>query len=456
MEIVHIDQITVAEDRQRSEIDEKELQELAKSIAKDGLIHAPIVTKDLRLVAGERRVEAIKLLEQEYVYDRNYVPPGHIPVVKTASTDPRALHRIELEENIRRVDLSPVDRARALAGLHQIRVEEAVEAQLPTPTVKDTAQVVAEMRGKDKPTSEQRELADAIILDSLADHPEVQKQKTHSGAVKAAKQIMERQMMEAIGHEESCDDGGNVRLVTGDAREVLGIELESGSVDCYVVDPPYGIGADSFGEQSTVEGHEYSDSWKEASSLIRDLARLMAEYAAPECHAYVFCDIRRFSDVADIFAEEGWHIWSTPLIWNKGSSGHAPRPGFGPRRSYEALVFCSRGNKRVAATGNDVLSFNAVRDKKHGAEKPVDLLEHLLKWSCIPGDLVVDPTCGVGSTLLAARNLGLSALGVELNDKYAAIGRARLAEHDSGGHSEDGVSDPILEAFGLSSSIEEL
>lgn len=423
-EIIAISEIQVSEDRQRSDLPEEHIENLRQSILETGLIHAPVITESNILVAGFCRLQALSRLEEPFLYGTDWYEPGFIPVNRVDPSDPNSLFRIELEENIRRKDLSPVDRARAIAKLHHVRVEEN-----PGQTKKDTAKELAALRGKPQVTSEERDVADALALEAASDVPEVQKAKTHKEAVRAAKKAMENKFMAMLGERKALTAKLDQEIIDGDATVELD-RLSPASVDCFVCDPPYGIGADTFGEQTTVEGHGYQDDWDSASGLIEQLAYSMARIGKAECHAYIFCDIRRFADIKELFAAAEWDVWQTPLIWYKGSSGHAPRPGYGPRRVYESIVFCSRGNRRVAKAGSDVLAFNAVRDKLHGAQKPVELLQELLSWSCVPGDLVVDPTCGVGSTLLAARTLGLRGVGIEIDPKFANIARARLAEED--------------------------
>lgn len=63
----------------------------------------------------------------------------------------------------------------------------------------------------------------------------------------------------------------------------------------------------------------------------------------------------------------------------------------------------------------------------HITPKPVEMLKHWLQV-CRPGALVLDPFAGSGSTLVAAQELGLRAIGIELTEHYYHIARARLAE----------------------------
>ncbi len=67
-----------------------------------------------------------------------------------------------------------------------------------------------------------------------------------------------------------------------------------------------------------------------------------------------------------------------------------------------------------------------VRDPKHPAQKPLAVLRRLVELASGPGDLVVDPFMGVGSTGVAAVELGRRFLGFELDPAYTAAAEARL------------------------------
>jgi site-specific DNA-methyltransferase (adenine-specific) len=79
----------------------------------------------------------------------------------------------------------------------------------------------------------------------------------------------------------------------------------------------------------------------------------------------------------------------------------------------------------------------------HGCQMPERLLERIIKVSSNPGDLVMDPFAGSGSTLIVAKKLGRHCLGFELSSNYAEKIRQRL-EETSEGQPLEGVADPRL------------
>lgn len=63
----------------------------------------------------------------------------------------------------------------------------------------------------------------------------------------------------------------------------------------------------------------------------------------------------------------------------------------------------------------------------HPCPRPLPHMEWLINWWAEPGDLVVDPFCGSGTTLLAARNLGRTSIGIEIEEKFCEVAAKRLS-----------------------------
>lgn len=68
------------------------------------------------------------------------------------------------------------------------------------------------------------------------------------------------------------------------------------------------------------------------------------------------------------------------------------------------------------------------RERTHPTEKPVALQRPLIERSCPAGGLVLDPFAGSGATLVAAQQLGRSAVGVELEERYCEAAARRLEQ----------------------------
>jgi site-specific DNA-methyltransferase (adenine-specific) len=103
-------------------------------------------------------------------------------------------------------------------------------------------------------------------------------------------------------------------------------------------------------------------------------------------------------------------------MWAEGNG--IPRgPQHGDSGSAARFFYCSKADARDRGYGNS-----------HPTVKPQSLLHWLLRLVAPPNAIILDPFAGSGSTLLAARSLGLRSIGIELDAAYCKIARDRLRE----------------------------
>lgn len=410
MNTIKISDISIV-NRQRRHFDETSLLKLSDSIKAKGLMH-PIVLRDdgVTLVAGERRTRAIELLAQLGVgigHNGVLLPAGHVPYVTMQELSQDDLIEAELEENILRENLTWQEEADAIAQLHSLRV-----ATSPSQTQKDTAEEIA---GGVATSSDQKKVRESLIIKEHLSDPDVAAAKTQKEAMKIIKKKAEQKLTDQLA--ESFDIKSTPHIFNcGDFRD-FSMFLEASSVDCILTDPPYGINADSFGEQAGAE-HGYNDTPEYFQEIIEAWAIETARVAKPSSHLYAFCDPRYFGYISEVLQRHGWECWATPLIWNKGN-GMLPQPDYGPRRTYETIIFANRGNKCVTAVYSDVITISGLQNPKYGAEKPVELYQDLLRRSTRPGDTVWDAFAGAGPIFPAANRCSVKVVATELNpDKY--------------------------------------
>ncbi|HVT90652.1 MAG TPA: DNA methyltransferase [Tepidisphaeraceae bacterium] len=98
------------------------------------------------------------------------------------------------------------------------------------------------------------------------------------------------------------------------------------------------------------------------------------------------------------------------------------------RRRHEQAYLLTKGDPSL---GNsllpDVMGWQYTQNTFHPTQKPVPILRTLIEAFSSLGDLVLDPFCGSGSTLVAAQEAGRSSIGIELDPEYAQIARERLS-----------------------------
>lgn len=438
----------IIEQRQRGTFAEAPLADLQESIRVNGILHPPVVRyKEGRfiLVAGERRVRACSqliALGGSIRFGEIVAEAGTIPAFNLGSLSDISAFEAELDENIRRENLSWQERAVAEARLMELRTLQNENANLPPPTLQAIATEITQRRTPDVAAAQGSQVTAVATRIRLAEHlddPEVAKAKTEAEAVKVVRKKLEAARVAQLAETFDATSNGECphTLLVGDFRTHIG-GLATDSVDVLLCDPPYGIDADGFGEQAGT-GHAYEDSVEYFEEIINVLAAESFRVCKPQAHAYVFCDPRRFSDLQTHFELAGWKVWPIPLIWAKGN-GMLPRPDYAPRRTYECILFASKGNRIVRCVKPDVISIPGVRDLKHGAQKPVDLYADLLSRSILPGNTVLDCFAGSGTIFPAANRCKVRAIGIELNEQYANLATLRMVGD------EDTI--PGLEALG--------
>jgi site-specific DNA-methyltransferase (adenine-specific) len=98
------------------------------------------------------------------------------------------------------------------------------------------------------------------------------------------------------------------------------------------------------------------------------------------------------------------------------------------RYQHEAAHLLVKGNPRQPERPiGDVIPWQYTGNKLHPTEKPVSALKTLVEAFSATGETVLDPFAGSGSSLMAAKTLGRSYIGIELDRTYHAIARRRLA-----------------------------
>jgi len=97
------------------------------------------------------------------------------------------------------------------------------------------------------------------------------------------------------------------------------------------------------------------------------------------------------------------------------------------RYQHENAYLLAKGHASLPRNPiGDVIDFKFTGNKLHPTQKPIAALTPLIECFTKPGDLVFDPFCGSGSTLVAASELNRRYLGIELSDTYCATARLRL------------------------------
>jgi len=215
-------------------------------------------------------------------------------------------------------------------------------------------------------------------------------------------------------------------IIQGDARQVLRL-IPSASIDLIVTDPPYPtISGGSGGEGRPVgvlaknDGRMFAHNDLRFEEYLPDLFRVLRDPG----HMYLMVNFLNLERAMAAIRAAGFDIHNL-LVWMKNNA----TPNRWYMKNAEYVIFARKG---AAVSINDcgsktVHQFdNILGSKTHPTEKPVELLRHYITNSSAPGQTVLDPFCGTGSTLIAALRAGRRAIGIEIDPTFAGIAKFRM------------------------------
>lgn len=242
-----------------------------------------------------------------------------------------------------------------------------------------------------------------------------------------------------------------IKLMQGDCLERMK-EIPDGSVDMVLTDPPYGTTACKWDSIIPLE-----PMWEQLKRVIKQNGAIVMTASQPFTTKLIASNIKGYA-----------HSW----VWNKRFAANFVQAKRQPLKDHEdVVVFCMSGkqpdyypqmtkrekpikkggNKQSSAipvarsdyasefgkqrkshdtkhpTTVTALNFS-VRDGRgsHPTQKPVALMEYLIKTYTNEGETVLDFTCGSGSTGVAAVNTSRNFIGIELDPGYFEIAKRRI------------------------------
>lgn len=210
-----------------------------------------------------------------------------------------------------------------------------------------------------------------------------------------------------------CEDG--VTIYWGDCREIL-TEV---SADALITDPPYGVDLGVSNNQAEDSTHlhkssylSYEDSYENFVAVV--VPSLSIGLSRVKCGA--------------VFTGPHIHEQRKPTaiggVWHPSAVGRTP---WGSKNFLPVLFY---GNPPNAGRHRPtVISSTAISEVNgHPCPKPIEWLYWLVELSCRVGGMVLDPFMGSGTTLVAAKNLGRQAIGIEIEERYCEIAARRLQQ----------------------------
>ena len=242
-------------------------------------------------------------------------------------------------------------------------------------------------------------------------------------------------------------------ILVGDCVELMGT-LPAGSVDLVFADPPYNLqlGGDlTRPNNSKVDGVD--DAWDKFDDLetydrfTREWLAAARETLSDNGSLWVIGSYHNIFRVGAILQDLGFWLLND-VIWRKSN----PMPNFRGRRftnAHETMIWCAKSKdakytfnyEAMKALNDDVqmrsdwlipicTGAERLKDKgkkAHPTQKPEALLHRVLLSSTNPGDVVLDPFFGTGTTGAVAAKLGRRYIGIERDAAYARVAKERLA-----------------------------
>ena len=239
-----------------------------------------------------------------------------------------------------------------------------------------------------------------------------------------------------------------MNLMKGDCLELMK-DIPSDSIDAVICDPPYGTTACKW--DSVIP---FDEMWKELKRITKDSGAICLFGNEPFSSFLRTSNIKMFKydwiwkkNIATNFL----HAKRMPLrntetisVFYKKANKYYPIKTTGHKPTQSAKG-CSNGelyhgkNKRNCEGGATdrypltVINFDVVNrnDRKHPTQKPVKLMEYLIKTYTLEGEHVLDFTMGSGSTGVACVNTGRKFTGIEQDENYFQISKDRISEASS-------------------------
>ena len=388
------------EGRQRRDL--IDIPVLADSINRLGLIQPVVTTRSHELVAGERRLAAVSSLGHT-----------HISVQYVDELDPSYLRAIELEENVKRSALPWQDECKAVYEYYELRRAEA-----PGFSQEDLGVAL----GMTQQAVSQRVI---VARELLAGNARVREAPRFSTAIGITERAAARKDDQAL-HELRTIANIAKPMIEPDPILVADFNIWAPTYDgpkynFIHCDFPYGIEADSFNQGAAPLHGGYADTertyWTLCETLVTHLPRLTTE----SCHFMFWFSMHYYQETLEFFRLNSDVSFDPfPLVWLKSDNvGILPDPSRGPRRIYETCFFGSRGDRKIVSAVSN--AYAAPTDRGfHMSVKPEPVLRNFFRMFVDESTIMLDPTCGSGSSLRAAESLSARHVaGLEIDPDFA-------------------------------------
>lgn len=235
-----------------------------------------------------------------------------------------------------------------------------------------------------------------------------------------------------------------IKLIKGDCLEKMK-EIESGSVDLVLTDLPYGTTDCKW--DSVIP---FEPMWEQLNRIIKTNGAIVLFGSEPFSSALRMSNIKNYSydwkwekskPVGHLNANrKPMNKYEDIIVFSKKQPTYNPQgltkiePKLRKRSNKGGVYSGKAGVSSISKfTGypSNIIRFNSQNGELHPTQKPVSLLEYLIKTYTLENETVLDFTFGSCSTGIACLNTNRKFIGIEMDDNYFSIGAERIKNHVS-------------------------
>lgn len=221
-----------------------------------------------------------------------------------------------------------------------------------------------------------------------------------------------------------------VTLYLGDCREIIPT-LQP--VDATVTDPPYLVSKGGFASNLQLEGgfggwmKDYGNQGDIVTCNIQfdEWLPLVFGSMRPNAQAYFMSNGRNLKAMQSAAESAGFRL-HTILVWDKRAA--LPNKYYQNVTEFALFMFKGKAFTIYDPSSKNLTSLFQKDDSEHPTEKPVPLMEVWIKNSSRPGETILDPFMGSGTTGVAAVRNSRNFIGIEIEPRYFDIACRRVAE----------------------------
>jgi site-specific DNA-methyltransferase (adenine-specific) len=418
---------------------ESHLEQLCSSIERYGLLQPILLDQTNTLVDGWCRFTSWLRLRKANPEKYNL-----IPVYRRDALSPAEYFEVELETNLRRLDLTWRETIKSVCAVHTTRSREAAINR-----TEWTQEMTGELLGGysrvyvtncltlaplivDEKYNDCTSITDALrVYYRILEDKAIAEQARRTGMVSVATPLPTPDAATVSLFADDELSGGDVidhqidlshSLFCGDCREVLA-EWPADSVDHIITDPPFAIDLDVLDQSKTrfndisrvKDEHEVDENINLLSTMMAPFYRVLRDGG----YFIHWCDQMQWQYLYTLAESAGFRVQRWPLVWCKPQALNQ-MAHINITKATEIAMVCRKGKAQLpkpVALNWEVCSNDAERVSNQFA-KPFHIWKYLYEAVSTEGQTVLDPFAGEGSGVISGLRLNRRVLSIEKNTTH--------------------------------------